>query len=321
MSDSDDDAEGGIQNGIADSFQSEACIDSTASIISDSDFDGTPGKAEKPSSRSPVPQYTPGVSPEYLHPPGISRKENGKVVSSTPTLEGQATGAWHNDTSQINVTPGDLDNPKPSHAHRKPRNTIDLDSDSDSFVNKAQWSSFEDQQDPHKASKRFLQQREESTYDKSDDEIYALPRRTVPAIVVGDSESDKESPVSDKNWSASFISDSEEEEEELPRLTATPHHHVRNKKGMRNMSTESLKTPLSREDYRHKYRIKKKTSFNSDVSTASLGSKSGSPLETSGASVGNTSGHSHPSFNLADMSTAEIKQKLHEKKVCSSLSF
>lgn len=322
----DDDAEDGQEIRNSDSFQSEVCIESSTSVISVSDeYDDDPTDLENPSSRFSVPQHTTPVAfSQNLHTFGMNRNEDGKVVSSTPTYESQATGVWHNDTSQIIMTTDEVESPKPLPSHRNPRRIFNSNSDLNFDVNIGHGDSFEDWknlQDPQ-SRKVLHKQRMETLHDESDDEP-VLPRRTKVPVVLSDSEDEQESPVkTERQQKADLSSTSEGEDSNLPCLTDTPLHHHRNKKGKEHISTEQMKTPLSCGKYDLKYRTKAKQSQSygkSDLSTDSIGNKSGSLLESSSSSVGNTSGRSSASFNLADLTTAEMKQKLHEKKVCNSL--
>ncbi|XP_050731244.1 transcription termination factor 2-like [Eriocheir sinensis] len=316
----DDDTEDGKDNKNLHSFQSEVCIESSTSVISVSDYDDDPADLENPSSRFSVPQHTtPGVVSRDLHTFDIITNEDGQVVSSTPTYEGQGTGVWHNDTSQIILTADEIESPKPLPALKNPRRIFDSSSSSNSNVNKGHGDSFgnwKDYRNPQ-ARKMLPKQRMETPHDENDDEI-VLPRRASKAVVDSDSEDEKDSPVRvETHQTGNLSSNIEGDDSVLPCLTDTPLHHHRRHKGMGDISTEYVKTPLSRENYDHKYKIKKKQSqpsVNAELFSDSIGNKSGSFLEVSGSSVGNTSGRSLPSFNLADMSSAEMKQKLHEKK-------
>lgn len=320
-----DDTEDGKDNINSDSFQSEVCIESSTSVISVSDYDDDPADLENPSSRFSVPQHaTPGVVSQDLHTFDIITNEDGQVVSSTPTYEGQATGVWHNDTSQIILTADEIESPKPLPALKNPRRIFESSSYLNSHVSKGHGDNFGDWKDYRnpEARKMLPKQRMETGHDESDDEI-VLPRRTNKAVVLSDSEDEKDSPARvETHQTGNLSSNIEGDDSELPCLTDTPLHHHRRHKGMENISTEYVKTPLSRENYDPKYKIKKKQSqpsVKAELFSDSHGNKSGSFLEISGSSVSNTSGRSQPSFNLADMSASEMKQKLHEQKVCNYL--
>lgn len=324
MLDSDDDTEDGKNNKNSDSFQTEVCIESSTSVISVSDYDDDLADLENP-SRFSVPQHTtPGVVSQDLHTLDIVTNKDGQVVSSTPTYESQATGVWHNDTSQIILQDDNIESPKPLPILRNPRKIFDSSTYSDVDVSKGHGESFRDWKDHQnpQARKILHKHRGETPHNESDDEII-LPRRTNKAVVLSDSEEEKDSiDRVETHQTGNLSSNIQGDDSDLPCLADTPLYHHGRHKEMENSSTDYVKTPLSRENYEHKYRIKKKQSHpsvNTDLFSDSLGNKSGSFLEVSGSSVGNTSGRSLPSFNLADMSPSEMKQKLHEKKVCNIL--
>lgn len=302
--DSDDDVADGIDTRISDSFQN-ACIESSTSIISDTDdCDDTSDKIETPSSLSPVPQHTPDVFSQYLHASGSIRNEDGKVLSSTPTYKGQVTEIGHNDASQI-ITTNELESSNLFLAHRTPRKISDSESDIDSGGDMNSFGDWKGSQDNTKKTRKMLLKQEMKIfYDESDDEIIN------EAIVISDSESEKEAPLRvDEHQTAFLSSRLKGDDFQLPSPTGTSLHHPWNEKKTGNVSIENLK-PSSKEK-------QSLLSLSAEVSTDSLGNKSVSILEVSESSVGNTSGRNFPSFKLADLTSTEIKQKFHEKQVCN----
>ncbi|KAG0721408.1 Transcription termination factor 2 [Chionoecetes opilio] len=311
-------------NGRAlDSQQRKLIIDSSDSVISESDDDNATLPVEYPTVK-PKSHLTPSLASHYPHPTGMGRNEDGKVVSSTPTYESQATGGvWNNDTSQIIMTDDHLNSPKSSSVHINPRNIVAIDSDSSPYVHQGHQDSYSDwrrYRTSQKTKKKLPLQKvvpSDSESDESDDDVLAIPRRSKKAIGTSDSESENDSPVRERRGQAALFSPSTDEEGfDLPDLIGTT-HDGKGKIGAENISTDSVKVLTNQQKYGGKYKIKKSTTHPSqraEVSSHSLRNQSSSFLEVSGSSLGNTSGRSLPSFNLADMTTAEIEQKLKEKK-------
>ncbi|XP_063860938.1 transcription termination factor 2-like isoform X2 [Scylla paramamosain] len=322
--DSDEDNPDVGKNGkVLDSQLREVYIDSSDSVISASDDDDDDDA--KPMhylpKKPPVSQHTPGVSSHFLPSSGMIRNEDGKVVSSTPTYESQANPEMWNNTSQIIPTDDNLDSPRSSFIQRNPRNIVDVGSDSSPDITKDHRDTFRDWRDSQnvqrtKKNAQSLMKSDTESDDDSDEDIAALPRRTRKAIITSDSEDENDSPIrKERDKAACFSPNTEEEDFELPDLSGRTIHD-REKNGTGNLSMDSVKALTNQEKYSHKYKIKKSPSSTSDreVSSHSLSNQSGSLLEASGSSVGNTSGRNLSSFNLADMTAAEIKQKLQEKK-------
>lgn len=161
-----------------------------------------------------------------------------------------------------------------------------------------------------------------SDSENDDEDDIVMPRQTKKFVITSDSEED--SPVRvERKQAACFSPSTDEEGFELPDLIGNI-HDGKGRNGMGNISTDSVKALTNQEKYGHKYKIKKsptQPSNRAEVSRHSFGNQSGSLLEVSGSSLGNISGSSHPSFNLADMSEAEIKEKLKEKRVCKFLYY
>ena len=258
---------------------------------------------------------------QYLYTTGMMRKEDGKVVSSTPTYESEATpGVWNNDTSHILMTDHHLDSPRSSFVHRNPRNIVDIDSDFSPDTRESQWDSFRDWRGSHNENKININHSSQKVVQSdSDDDDVVAPRRMKKAVISSDSESEPDTPVRvEKDQAAHFSPSTDEEAFELPNLIGTV-TDGKGRNGIGNMSTDSVKALTNQEKYGDKFRIKKSPSQPSDkaeLCRPALNNQSGSLLEVSGSSSYNTSGCSLPSFNLADMTAPEMKHMLKEKKVC-----
>lgn len=307
-----------------DSQLKEVCIDTSDSVISASDEDDYANPVQYLPKKPSVSLHTPGVSSHFLPNSGMIRNEDGEVVSSTPTYESQANPKMWNNTSQIIPTDDDLDSPRSSFIQRNSRDIIDVGSDSSPDVTNDHRHTFRDwrvsqnvQRKKKNAPSLKVIKSDIESDDDSDEDIAVLPRRTKKTIITSDSEDEKDSPIRQKHRdkAACFSPSIGEEDFELPDLIGRTAPD-REQNGTGNLSTDSVKVLTNQEKYGYKYKIKKSPSTSDrEVSCHSLSNQSGSLLEASGSSVGNTSGRSLSSFNLADMTAAEIKQKLQEKKV------
>ncbi|XP_045133532.1 transcription termination factor 2-like isoform X2 [Portunus trituberculatus] len=301
---------------------SEGYVNSSVSVISSSDDDDDDANpVQYLHKQPPVSLHTPGVSSHFLPNNGMMRNESGTVVSSTPTYESQADPEMWNNTSQIIPTDDNLDSPRSSFIQRNPRNIAAVGSDASPDVSKDHRDTFRDwrgSQNVQKTKKnaqslKVMKSDTESDND-SDEDIAVLPRRTKQIIITSDSEDEKDSPIRKERDKAACFSPNIEDYE-LPDLNVHTTYGKREKDGTGNLSMDSVKSLTNQEKYGHKYKIKKSpTTSDREISNHSLSNQSGSLLEASGSSMGNTSGRNQSSFNLADMTVAEIKQKLKEKK-------